>query len=507
MPRLRAASAAIAALLLAHHALAQQDPVAHTAVAESSSRYNVNGSATIGGLDATAYTGCYVYASGGSQFRLNSLSVGIRRVGTVAAPAPAVRVEVSVHEMTSDGATLGRGNLVASFTQQLDPSTVSVTQQVSNTWGEADPSLRPVLALQTETQGLNGYGGFWVGVRFIGIDAANAANGWRIVYEPTVGRSVNNFAVYNAATSAWGTNYWFGQTADAANASLLRDNPARFMVAVNGAVLDAVTPPADLEYGRSFEHTTYWKPTDAADGVGSKWFYSNCFTPAGAGDVLKPGQIVYGIYRAGSIATPAPAVGVELALVQMDWNGTAYSPGTVVASQTFKLAEATSARTERLIWEWPNAASRPEVALNTANPANAGLGGYFIAARMLGDAASLAGNSGPRIVYAPAVGASWHGFGMYSDAGAFTNYIFGNYANGTAAGPVKPARFLTETYATVGAPSLPCPADLNDDGTVSAADLAALLGSWGEAAGDLDGDGTTGAPDLAAMLNAWGDCP
>jgi len=507
MHLIRLATAWVAAALAATGLQAQQDPAAHTATAESTTRYNVNGSATIGGLEATAYTGCYVNASGGTQFRLNSLSVGIRRVGTTAAPAPGVRVEVTVHEMTWDGAALGRGPLVASFFQQLDASTVAVTQQVANTWGDADPAQRPVLTLQTETQGLNGYGGFWVGVRFIGIDAANAANGWRVVYEPTVGRSVNNFAVYNAANGSWATNYWFGQTADAANTTLLRDNPARFMVQVNGAVTDAIAPPADLRFGRSYEHTTYWRPTDALDGVGSKWFYTNCFTPAASGDVLTPSRVVFGITRAGSAATPAPAVGVELALVEMNWDGTAYSPGAVLASQSFALPAAAEARLDRISWEWPNAATRPQVPLNTDNPANAGLGGYFIAARMLGDAATLAGGNGPRIVYAPAIGASWHGFGMFSDAGVFTNYVFGNYANGTAAGPVKPARFLTETFATVGPPSSPCPADLNGDGTVNAADLATLLGAWGTAGGDLDADGSTGASDLAAMLNAWGGCP
>jgi len=54
----------------------------------------------------------------------------------------------------------------------------------------------------------------------------------------------------------------------------------------------------------------------------------------------------------------------------------------------------------------------------------------------------------------------------------------------------------------------PCPADLDHDGAVGAADLAGLLNGWGSAgATDLDGDGTTGAPDLAALLNSWGACP
>ncbi len=55
-----------------------------------------------------------------------------------------------------------------------------------------------------------------------------------------------------------------------------------------------------------------------------------------------------------------------------------------------------------------------------------------------------------------------------------------------------------------GAP--PCPADLFEDGTVDASDLAALLGAWGAPGGDLDDDGTTSASDLAILLGAWGPC-
>ena len=51
-----------------------------------------------------------------------------------------------------------------------------------------------------------------------------------------------------------------------------------------------------------------------------------------------------------------------------------------------------------------------------------------------------------------------------------------------------------------------CPADLDGDGQVNAADLAALLDSWGTGKVDLDGDGNTNAADLAALLSAWGGC-
>jgi hypothetical protein len=52
-----------------------------------------------------------------------------------------------------------------------------------------------------------------------------------------------------------------------------------------------------------------------------------------------------------------------------------------------------------------------------------------------------------------------------------------------------------------------CPADLDGDGTVAAADLALLLGNWGGAGiGDLDGNGAVDAADLAAVLGGWGAC-
>lgn len=48
--------------------------------------------------------------------------------------------------------------------------------------------------------------------------------------------------------------------------------------------------------------------------------------------------------------------------------------------------------------------------------------------------------------------------------------------------------------------------DLNGDGQVDAADLAALLAAFGSTgpAGDLDGSGSVDAVDLSILLNAWG---
>ena len=50
------------------------------------------------------------------------------------------------------------------------------------------------------------------------------------------------------------------------------------------------------------------------------------------------------------------------------------------------------------------------------------------------------------------------------------------------------------------------PADLDGDGVVNGADLAVLLGAWGEKGGaaDLNGDGVVGGADLSVLLGNWG---
>lgn len=53
-----------------------------------------------------------------------------------------------------------------------------------------------------------------------------------------------------------------------------------------------------------------------------------------------------------------------------------------------------------------------------------------------------------------------------------------------------------------------CPADINGDGVVNAADLNQVLGAWGPnpSISDLNGDGKVNAIDLAALLGSWGAC-
>ncbi|MEE9129609.1 MAG: hypothetical protein V3T84_06285 [Phycisphaerales bacterium] len=52
--------------------------------------------------------------------------------------------------------------------------------------------------------------------------------------------------------------------------------------------------------------------------------------------------------------------------------------------------------------------------------------------------------------------------------------------------------------------------DLDNDGTVGATDLVALLAAWGTDPGgppDFDGDGIVGSSDLLSLLVNWGPCP
>jgi len=54
---------------------------------------------------------------------------------------------------------------------------------------------------------------------------------------------------------------------------------------------------------------------------------------------------------------------------------------------------------------------------------------------------------------------------------------------------------------------VPCPADLDGNGSVDASDLALLLGQWGTmGSADIDGSGIVDAGDLAQVLSSWGSC-
>jgi hypothetical protein len=82
-----------------------------------------------------------------------------------------------------------------------------------------------------------------------------------------------------------------------------------------------------------------------------------------------------------------------------------------------------------------------------------------------------------------------------------TYYIsLGAFANGTTG-----TGTLTVTQTGTCPPA--CPADLDGDGSVGAADLAILLGQWGgPGTADFNASGTVDAADLATLLGEWGPC-
>ena len=53
----------------------------------------------------------------------------------------------------------------------------------------------------------------------------------------------------------------------------------------------------------------------------------------------------------------------------------------------------------------------------------------------------------------------------------------------------------------------PCPADLNQDGVVSGADIGLLLSAWSTSgSGDLNDDSVVNGADLGLLLSSWGPC-
>ncbi|MCZ6653173.1 MAG: dockerin type I domain-containing protein, partial [Planctomycetota bacterium] len=99
-------------------------------------------------------------------------------------------------------------------------------------------------------------------------------------------------------------------------------------------------------------------------------------------------------------------------------------------------------------------------------------------------------------------------FPAHNDAGfqgAWTAYPF--FPSGTVIVSDRTSGlFVLDPSEAVGGG---CPADFDNDGSVTAADLAMLLGAWGPNPGhpaDFDGDGFVNAFDLAQLLGAWGPC-
>ena len=184
---------------------------------ETGSRFNA-------GAGAITYMNCFTAVGAGqTQLAVDSAIVGIRRLVSSGALVD-VGIKIFAAEMTFDGVNFGRGaNYEIYSSASLGAGAASVTQLV-NTGAVSG------VTLNLETVSNAGLGGFWIGIEFTGANAANTANGWRVVNAPTTGASINGFGMFNyQASGAFQAFYTLGAS----------PTPSRFLVDVNGTLVPA----------------------------------------------------------------------------------------------------------------------------------------------------------------------------------------------------------------------------------------------------------------------------
>jgi len=181
---------------------------------ETGSRFNP-------GAGVITYMNCFTAVGAGqTQLAVDSAIVGIRRIAAAGALTD-VGIKIFAAEMTFDGVNFGRGaNYEIYSSASLGAGAASVTQLV-NTGAVSG------VTLNLETVSNAGFGGFWIGVEFTGANAANVANGWRVVNGPTTGASINGFGVFTSG--AFQAFYTLGAS----------PTPSRFLVDVNGTLVPA----------------------------------------------------------------------------------------------------------------------------------------------------------------------------------------------------------------------------------------------------------------------------
>lgn len=189
---------------------------------ETASRFNP-------GAGAIAYMNNFTAVTQGQNvLEVTSAVYGIRRFATAGALLD-VGVNLYAAEMTYDGTNFGRGaNHLIYSTNSLGAGTATVTKLV-NTGSISGVNL----ALELTSN--SGLGGWWMGVEFTGPNAANTANGWRVVNAPTTGSSNNSFGMFNSAGSGvFEPSFIFANSPGGSN---------RFMVDVNGTLKSVSANP------------------------------------------------------------------------------------------------------------------------------------------------------------------------------------------------------------------------------------------------------------------------
>jgi len=186
---------------------------------ETGSRFNA-------GAGAITYMNCFTAVGAGqTQLSLESAIVGIRRLVTAGALVD-VGINIYAAEMTYDGTNFGRGaDYLIYSSASLGGGAASVTQLV-NTGAVSGVTLNLELASNA------GLGGWWIGVEFTGVNAANTANGWRVVNAPVTGASINGFGIFNNAGSGVFQSFFAFGTPPGST-------PSRMMVDVNGSLVPA----------------------------------------------------------------------------------------------------------------------------------------------------------------------------------------------------------------------------------------------------------------------------
>jgi len=186
---------------------------------ETGSRFNA-------GAGAITYMNCFTAVGAGqTQLSLESAIVGIRCLATAGALLD-VGINIYAAEMTYDGTNFGRGaDYLIYSSASLGGGAASVTQLV-NTGAVSGVTLNLELASNA------GLGGWWIGVEFTGVNAANTANGWRVVNAPVTGASINGFGIFNNAGSGVFQSFFAFGTPPGST-------PSRMMVDVNGSLVPA----------------------------------------------------------------------------------------------------------------------------------------------------------------------------------------------------------------------------------------------------------------------------
>lgn len=150
-----------------------------------------------------------------------------------------------------------------------------------------------------------------------------------------------------------------------------------------------------------------------------------------------------------------------------------------------------------------------EIMDNSAGPGTSAGGGIYVAGTISLIDCVVSGNA-----------ASFSGGGIYVPNGSTVNLtrtrVCGNTAPNDAqigksgSGIINDLGGACVMTACANCPTAPCPADLNSDGAVNAADLSTVLASWGACGkscpADIDSNGMVDAADLSAVLAAWGAC-